>query len=165
MIIFGKPLSDYVRFSKLLIILIAAVGVTRLALTLTGTPNATAKWFSMTALMWIGVIYYSIRVQTTGFGTYRHLLPVLALPNFVAQAVAITGIMTAIFSGIGNIFSAPEFAFGGDGKTWIHVAAHLFFGTTAGSLLPWAFGSGIMAITKKVSQPAETAATGPGVSR
>jgi hypothetical protein len=155
MIIFGKSLSEYVRFSRLFIILIAAVGITRLALTLTGAPNSTAKWFSMTALMWLGLIYYSIRVQTSGFGTYRHLLPVLAIPNLVAQAIAITGIMTAIFTGTGNVFSSPEFAFGGDGKTWIHVAAHLFFGTTAGSVIPWAVGSGIMAITKKVSQPAE----------
>ncbi len=155
MIIFGKPLSEYIRFSKLFIILIAAVGITRLALTLTGAPNSTARWFSMTVVMWLGLICYSIRVQTSGFGTYRHLLPVLAIPNIVAQAIAITGIMTAIFTGTGNVFSAPEFAFGGDGKTWIHVAAHLFFGTTAGSLIPWAVGSGILAITKKVSQPAE----------
>jgi hypothetical protein len=155
MIIFGKSLSEYVRFSKLFIILIAVVGLTRLALTLTGAPNSTAKWFSMTVVMWIGLIYLSIRVQTSGFGTYRHLLPVLAIPNLVGQAIAITGIMTAIFTGTGNVFSSPEFAFGGDGKTWIHVAAHLFFGTTAGSVLPWAVGSGIMAITKKVSQPAE----------
>jgi hypothetical protein len=164
MIIFGKPLSEYVRFSKLFIILIAAVGVTRLALTLTGAPNSTAKWFSMTAVIWLGLIYYSIRVQTSGFGTYRHLLPVLALPNLAAQAIAITGIMTAIFTGTGNVFSSPEFAFGGDGKTWIHVAAHLFFGTTAGSVLPWAVGSGIMAITKKFSKASQPA-TLTGASR
>jgi hypothetical protein len=154
MVIFGKPLSEYVRFSKLFIILIAVTGLTRLTLSLSGIPNSTARWFSMTALMWIGVIYYSIRVPTTGFGTYRHLLPVLALPNFVAQAIAIAGITISIVTGNANVFSSPEFAFGGDGRTWIHAAAHLFFGTTAGAVIPWAFGSAIMAITKKLTQPA-----------
>jgi len=130
--IFGKPLSDYVRFSRLFIVLIAAAGIIRLALTLSGTPNSTAKWFSMTALMWIAVLYYSVRVHTAGFGAYKHLLPVLVLPNLGAQAIAITGITIAILTGNANIFSAPEYAFGGDGKTWLHVAAHVFFGTTVG---------------------------------
>jgi hypothetical protein len=150
--IFGKRLSEYVRFSRLFLVLIGAAGITRLALTLSGAPNSTAKWFSMTALMWIAVLYYPIRVHTTGFGTYKHLLPVLALPNLVAQAIAITGITIAIVTGNPNIFSAPEYAFGGDGKTLVHVAAHLFIGTTLGSLLPWAFGCGILALTRKLAQ-------------
>jgi hypothetical protein len=149
MIIFGKPLSEYLRFSKLFLILIAVAGIVRLAISLSGAANDTAKWFSMTALMWIAVIYYSIRVHSTRFGSYKQLLPVLALPNFVAQAIAIVGITIAIATGNANIFSAPEYAFGGDGRTWTHVAAHLFIGTTIGSVLPWAVGCGILAITRK----------------
>ena len=152
MIVFEKRFSDYVRFAKLFLILIAAAGITRLALSLSGSPNETAKWFSMTVLMWIAVIYYSIRVYTTGFGSYKHLLPVLALPNFTAQAVAITGITLAIITGNANIFSAPEYAFGGDGKTWTHVAAHAFIGTTMGSVFPWGVGCAILAITRKVAR-------------
>ena len=150
--IFGKRLSDYARFARLFITLVAAAGLTRLALTLSGSPNSTARWFSMTALMWIAVVYYAIRIRATDFGTYKHLLPVLALPNLVAQGIAITGILIAIFSGTPNIFSAPEYAFGGDGRTWSHVAAHLFFGTTVGSLVPWAVGCAIMVVAKRRSQ-------------
>ena len=153
--IFGKPLSDYVRFSRLFIVLIAAAGIIRLALTLSGTPNSTAKWFSMTALMWIAVLYYSVRVHTAGFGAYKHLLPVLVLPNLGAQAIAITGITIAILTGNANIFSAPEYAFGGDGKTWLHVAAHVFFGTTVGSLVPWAVGCAILGATRRLAQPSD----------
>jgi len=155
MIIFGKRLSEYVRFSRLFLVLIAAAGIIRLALTLSGTPNSTAKWFSMTALMWIAVLYYSIRVHTTGFGTYKHLLPVLVLPNLVAQAIAITGITIAIFTGNPNIFSAPEYAFGGDGKTWLHVAAHALIGTTVGSLIPWAAGCAILAATRRMARSSD----------
>jgi hypothetical protein len=160
MIIFGKRLSDYVRFSGLFLILIAAAGITRLLLSLSGAPNSTVKWFSMTALVWIGVLYYSVRVHTSGFGAYRHLLPVLVLLNLVAQAIAIIGITIAIVTGNANIYSAPEYAFGGDGKTWLHVAAHLFIGTTMGSLVPWAVGCAILAATRRLAGRAAPESSG-----
>lgn len=153
MTIFGKRLSEYVAFSKLFLGLILVVGLVRLALSLGGAPNSTVKWFSMTGVAWIGVVYYSIRVHTSGFGSYKRLLPVLALVNFVAQAIAIAGIVIAIFTGNDNIFSAPEYAFGADGKTWLHVGAHLVIGTTIGALVPWVVGSGILAATRKVAGP------------
>src|SRR5215510_10750015 len=151
MIIFGKRLSDYVDFCRVFLILIPLVGIARLALSLGGVPNSTARWLSMTVTVWIAVIYYSIRVHTSGFGSYKQLLPVVALLNVSAQVIAITGIAIAIFSGTNNVFSSPEFAFGSDGKTWTHLLAHVFVGTTAGTFVPWLIGSGILAITRKVS--------------
>ena len=150
MTIFGKRLSEYVVFSRLFLGLVLVVGIVRLALSLGGAPNSTAKWFTMTGVAWIAVVYYSIRVHTTGFGSYRHLLPVVALVNLVAQAIAILGIVIAIVTGNANIFSAPEYAFGGDGKAWLHVGAHLVIGTTIGSLIPWVVGCGILAATRKL---------------
>jgi hypothetical protein len=150
-VIFGKRLSDYVAFCRPFLILIAVVGLIRLALSLGGVPNSTARWLSMTVLVWIGVIYYSVRVHTSGFGSYKQLLPVIALMNITAQVIAIVGITIAMFTGNDNIFSAPEYAFGGDGKTWLHLGAHVFIGTTIGSLLPWVIGCGILAITRKLS--------------
>ena len=152
MTIFGRRLSEYVAFSRVFLILILVAGIARLALSLGGVPNSTAKWFSMTGLAWIGVVYYAIRVHTSGFGSYKQLLPVVALLNFVAQAIAIIGIVIAIFTGTGNIFSAPEYAFGGDGKTWLHVGAHLVVGTTLGSLVPWLTGSVILFATRKLAR-------------
>src|SRR4029453_4623325 len=149
MIIFGKPLSDYIAFCKPFLILIPLVGIVRLTLSLTGTPNETARWFSMTALGWIAVIYYSIRIHTSGFGSYKELLVICALLNLSTQVISITGILIAT-TGANNIFNAPEFAFGG-GSPWLHVAAHVFIGTTVGSLVPWAIGSLILVITRKAS--------------
>jgi hypothetical protein len=150
MTIFGKPLSQYLAFCRLFLVLILAAGVTRLALSLGGVPNSTAKWFSMTALSSIGVVYYAIRVHTTGFGSFKQLLVICTLQNLVAQSIAIFGIVLAIVTGTGNIFSAPEYAFGGDGRTWLHAGAHLVFGTTAGSLMPWLIGCVILAATRKL---------------
>jgi hypothetical protein len=151
MTIFGKRLSEYVEFCKPFLILVAAVGIIRLALSLAGVPITTARWFSVTAVLWIGVLYYAIRVHSTGFGSYKQLLVIYVLQNLVAQAVIVSGILLGIFTGSDNIYTAPEYAFGSDGKTWIHAGAHLFLGTIAGSLIPWAMGSLILLIRKKLA--------------
>src|SRR5262245_44837423 len=148
--IFGRPLSEYVAFCKPFLILIPIVGIARLALSLGSVPNSEAKWISMTVAVWIGVIYYSIRVHTSGFGSYKELLVIVALQNLMAQAVSIFGIILAILTGTGNIYSAPEYAFGG-GNNWLHLGAHLFIGTTIGSLVPWVFGSAILFATRKLT--------------
>src|SRR5881397_2634964 len=119
MTVFGKPLSEYVSFSKLFLGLILVVGIARLALSLGGVPNSIAKWLSITAVIWIGVLYYSIRVHTSGFGNYKHLLPIFVLMSLVAQAIIVPAIVLAIFTGTDNIYTVPEFSFGRDGKTWL----------------------------------------------
>jgi hypothetical protein len=151
MVIFGRRLSDYVAFCRVFLILIFVIGIGRLALSLGGVPNSTARWLSMTAAVWLAVIYYSVRVHTSGFGSYKQLLPVIALLNLTAQVIAITGIAIAIFTGNNNVFSSPEFAFGSDGKTWTHLLAHVFGGTTIGTLLPWFIGCSFLALTRKLT--------------
>ena len=88
MTLFGKPLSDYAGFCKVFLILLPLVGIIRLSLSLTGTPNETARWLSMTALAWIAVVYYSIRVHTTGFGSYKQLLVIVVLLNLSNRIIA-----------------------------------------------------------------------------
>ena len=102
-------------------------------------------------MIWIGGIYYAIRVHTSGFGTYKHLLPILVLQSIAAQLIIVPAIILAIFTGKNNIYSVPEYAFGSDGKTWLHVGAHLVFGTTVGPLIGWLVGCVIMFVTKKVT--------------
>jgi hypothetical protein len=150
MTIFGKPVSRYIAFCRLFLILIALTGILRLALSLGGVPNDTAKWFSMTVLVWIAAVYYSIRIHTTGFGSYKQVLVVGALLNLSTQVISIAGILITIFTGQGNIFTAPEFAFG-VGSPWAHVAAHIFIGSVAGSLVAWLIGSLTLLITRKAS--------------
>lgn len=154
--IFGKRLGEYVSFAKVFLILVPLVGLLRLGLSLEGVPDSTVRWFSMTALGFIGVAYFAIRVHTTGFGSYKQLLVVVALQNWSAQAISIIGILLAIVTGASNIFSNDFFP-GYDGKSWLHLGAHLFVGTTIGSLFPWAIGSLILAITRAVSRSPQTA--------
>lgn len=156
MTIFGKPLSEYVAFAKVFLILIPLVGLLRLGLSLEGVPQSTVQLFSMNALGFVGMAYFAVRVHTTGFGSYKQLLVVVALQNLSGQVIAILGILLAIISGVGNIYSAPDFSFGGV-NPWVHLAMHVFVGTTVGSLVPWAIGSLILAVTRKVSPSPQTA--------
>jgi len=159
MTIFGKRLSEYVAFCKPFLALILVVGIGRLALSLGGVSASIVKWLSITAVTWIGIVYYSVRVHTSGFGSYKHLLPICVLQGVVGQAIIVSGIVIAILSGKDNIYSLPEYAFGGDGKTWLHVGAHLVFGTTIGPLVGWLVGCVIMFAIKKLARGKDTRAT------
>ncbi|HWC77503.1 MAG TPA: hypothetical protein VG778_08570 [Blastocatellia bacterium] len=150
MTIFGKSVGEYVAFAKPLLILIIVVGIIRLALSLGGAPTSVAWWFSMTAVAWAGVVYYAIRVHTSGFGSYKHLLPICILGGIATQIVVVPSIILAILTGTDNVFSVPEAFFGSDGKTWLHVAGHLVMGTTVGPTILWLLGCVVMFVTKKV---------------
>src|SRR5438093_6274819 len=128
MTIFGKKVSEYLAFQKGILWLIVVVALARFGLSLAGVPNSTAKWLSVTAVALLGLIYYAIRVHTTGFGSYKQLLPLLTIQNLLAHVLIASAIVVAIFTGRDNIYSAPEFSGGSDGKTWSHVGAHLILG-------------------------------------
>src|SRR5262245_12952951 len=115
MTIFGKRLAEYVELSKPFLGLILIVGILRLALSLGGAPNSAAKWLSMTAVIWIGVLFYAIRIPASGFGSYKHLLPICVLQNVISELIIAPAIILAIFTGHDNIYSAPEYSFGSDG--------------------------------------------------
>lgn len=148
--VFGKSLSEYVSFSKAVAAAILVVGIVRLALSLSGSANAESRWFSMTAVMFLGMIYLSVRIHTTGFGGYLQLLPAIFVPNAALHGVAIVGISIGIATGQDNVFTAPEFVFGGDGKTLGHLGAHLVIGMIVGAVVNWLLGCVVLFLTKRV---------------
>lgn len=157
--IFGKNVSEYVRFQKVILWLIVIVGVGRLALSLGGVPNSSAKWVSITAVIVVGAVYCTMKVHTSGFGSYKHLLPVLVIQGALSQLIVAASIVLAILTNKDNIFSSPEFSGGGDGKNWVHVGAHLILGFVIAPLVFWIIGCLILLVLKKLA-PATKAATG-----
>lgn len=148
--IFGKSLSEYVRFEKGFLILVLLVGVARLLLSALGVPNATVKFVSLSVILLLGMVYYAVKIATSSFGSYKQLLPVLALPVILANLIIIAAIVIAIATGRDNIFTAPEFSGNTDGKTWEHVGGHLVV-MIVGSLVLWGIGSLIMLLTRKLT--------------
>ena len=157
--IFGKKLSEYISFEKWFLVLILVVGLLRLALSLLGVSTATDRFLSLSVLQLIGLVYYSIKVHTSGFGSYKQLLPVLALQIILAHAIVFCGIVISIVTGKENIFSAAEFSPGKvDGKTWGHALSHVVAAIVV-PLVAWLIGSLIMFVTKKVTGSRDQKAT------
>jgi hypothetical protein len=148
--IFGKKLSEYIAFEKWFLILVLVVGLLKLELSLLGVSYSVDKYLSLTVLMLIGMLYYSIKVHTSGFGSYKQLLPLLALPAILAQAIVIGGIILAIKTGKDNIYSIPEVSGNVDGKTWRHALGHLM-AMVLFPLVLWLLGSLLMFATKKAT--------------
>ena len=157
MTVFGKTLSQYLSFQKHILWLIAVVGLARLGLSLAGVPNSATKWLSISVVGLIGIVYYAIRVHTTGFGSYKQLLPLNFIQSVLAQGIVIAAIVIAIATHKDNVFSAPEFSGGVDGKTWTHAAAHLVVGVVIAPLVGWLIGSVLMWVVKKVTAQEPTA--------
>ena len=150
--IFGKTLSEYIRFQRVMLGLILAVGLAKMAMTLAGMPNSTTKWLSLTVLTLVGLVDYGVRVHASGFGSYKQMLPLIFNQSVLAQGIVIIGIVIGIVTGHDNVFTAPEYSGGGDGKTWLHVGAHVAFGMIVGTLLGWLVASIVMWVTKRVAR-------------
>jgi len=152
--IFGKRASEYLAFQKWWLLVIAGVGLARLLLSLAGLPDRTVMFLSMTAAGWIAVVYYGVAAHTRGFGSYKHLLPLMIFQVAMVQAIAVAGILLAI-AGLPNIYAAPEFSgppFARSSNQWNHALAHLTIGMVAPVLLWWGVASLVLLVTKKVAR-------------
>jgi len=151
---FGKRVPEYLGFQKAWLILLAVVGLGRLGLSLAGLPDRTVMWLSMTVVGWAAVFYYGVAVHTRGFGSYKHLLPLMIFQVVLVQAIAVFGILLAI-AGLPNIYAAPEYSgppFARSSNQWTHALAHLTIGIVVPVLLGWGVGSLVLLVTKKVAR-------------
>jgi len=151
--VFGKKLSEYIQFERWLLILIAAVWAVRLGMSLAGTSFDVTRWVSINIVLLVGLIYCSVAVQTAGFGSYKQLLGLLLLQTGLAHILIAFAIVLGILTGINNAYTMPEVFGGSDGKTWVHVLAHLL----AAFLLPlvaWLVGSVVLLAAKRLKPSA-----------
>ena len=118
---FGKTVAQYLGFQKVLLVLIVLAFLVRLTLSLAGTPNSAAKWISVTVVLLAGIVYYGVAVHTRGFGSYKQLYPLVLFQSVLGEGLVALAIVLAIFTGRDNIYTAPEYSGGGDGKNWLHV--------------------------------------------
>ena len=130
------------------------VFVVRLGLSLAGTPNATAKWVSVTVMLLLGTLYYGVAVHTRGFGSYKQLYPLLLFQSLLGEGLVALAIVLAIVTAQDNIYTAPEYSGGSDGKTWLHVFAHVVVAAVILPLVSWGISSLVLLVTKKVAPKA-----------
>ena len=146
---FGKKLSEYVHFQRWILILVAMVFAIRLGASLAGLPNDQTKWISVNLVLLVGLVYAAVAVHTAGFGSYKQLFGLLLVQNFLAHILIALAIVLGIVTATDNIFTAPEYFGGGDGKAWIHVLAHGLVWIFP-ALFGWLIGSLILLVTRKL---------------
>src|SRR5262249_35029637 len=123
---------DYFAFQKGILILILLVGFGRLGLSLAGVPSDLVRWLSLTAMAIIGTAYVGVQVPRTGFGGFKHLLPLLFIQAFIGNLIIVSGIVLGTVSGTENIFSRSEYSMGM--SPWQHAGAHMLDGVIVGPL-------------------------------
>ncbi len=108
MSLFGKSLSDYLSFVRTGILAILAMGVLRFIVGASGVPYDRATHLvSMTMVAILAALIYGQRAKATGFGGYRHLLPVAILLSVTMYGFIIVAILVEGFGGIHGWFHAP----------------------------------------------------------
>jgi len=148
---FGKTVTQYLGFQKVVLAVIVVAFLVRLTLSLTGTPNSVAKWISVTVVLLAGVVYYGVAVYTSGFGSYKQLYPLVLFQSLLGEGLVALAVVLAIITGTENIYTAPEYSGGGDGKNWLHVLAHVVIAALILPLISWGISSLVMLVTKKVA--------------
>lgn len=144
---FGKRLVEYLRFEKWILAAILAVGLVRLVLSLAGAPVGVVKMFSMTAVALVGIVYCGVATVTRGFGSYRHLLPLLFFQAVLVHGVTIAGIALAGLTGVTNIFAAPEYS---RLPNYLpHALGHVA-GMVVWPLVTWPVAALVMLVTKAI---------------
>jgi hypothetical protein len=88
---FGKSVGQYLSFQRWFLVAILAVFAVRLALSLSGTPNATTKWVSVTVMLLLGTLYYGVAAHTRGFGSYKQLYPLLLFQSLLGLGDQLAG--------------------------------------------------------------------------
>ena len=146
---FGKKISEYIQFDRWILVLVAATFVIRLALPFAGTSIARTRWVSINIVLLIGLIYCSVAVHIRQFGGYKQLFGLLLIQNLFAHMLIAFGITLGILTGTDNIYTAPEFFGGNNGRNGLHVLAHLV-GAFLVPVFAWLLGSVILFVTKRV---------------
>jgi len=150
--VFHKTLSEYFAFQRAIMVLILAVGLARLLLSLAGVSDSVVKWFSLTALAIIGIVYCAIQVPRTGFGGYKHLLPLYVMQAGTGNLIIAGGIALSAITGKENIFSRPEYSGPMASNQWLHAAGHIADGFIVAPLIGWLIGAIIMYLVLKVGR-------------
>lgn len=102
-------------------------------------------------MLLLGTLYYGVAVHTQGFGSYKQLYPLVLFQSLLGEGLVALAVVLGILSSRDNIYTAPEYSGGGDGKTWLHGVAHLVVAAVVLPLITWGISSLVLLVTKKLA--------------
>ncbi len=139
--LFDKPFGEYFQFVKVGLYLLALVAVVRFLMKpVFNIPYAQGTHFtSVTILLPILMIVYTIRANSAGLGSYRDLLGIAAVFGLSSAVLIILGIAISNIAGIETYYIEP--GHGGGINQWFHAGAHLILNGVIFGLILWGIGS------------------------
>lgn len=137
----GHRVREHIRLLAPALALVAGIWLLRLIVSVSGVPLWVTKLFSVTVAIPVAVLLSVILIHSRRFGGYASVVVASLLVNLWAQALITLSIMFSIFTGIINVYSAPEFSIpGGLATQWEHIHGHLTYGLGVGTLVSSAVG-------------------------
>src|SRR5262245_23662126 len=157
---FGKPLSEYIKFQKPVLILIAVVWALRLVLSMAGMPVMGLRILSVSGVLIVASLYYGWAVSRTGFGSFKQLYGLNLIQGLFSQTLIALAIVFAMLIGRDNVYTIPEFyppsaghdpmGMPPDGKNIGHALAHIVLaGAIIGPIIGWILSSIVLLLTRR----------------
>ena len=144
MTISGKTLREHIQLLTPLFGLIAAVWVLRWSLYQMGVPLSFVRFFSVTAIVPICILFGALLIHVKRFGGYVNAVVATVLLVLWSQFLIVVAIMFAVGTGLENVYTLPEFSVPGPDPDHIrHIWGQLTFGigfeSLSGSLVSCLF--------------------------
>jgi hypothetical protein len=147
---FGRSLPEWARFMRPVLVALVAVGLARGLLSVAGFDRL-AELASTTALVLVGSLYAGVRVAVSGFGSYRHLFPMVLVQGFVANLLSALGVLAAA-AGLSNIYATPEHS---NLPNYLpHAIGHVIGGLTLVPAATWILASAALLGTRALRRGA-----------
>jgi hypothetical protein len=134
-------LRDHIRLLGPLLALIAGVWALRMILAAADSPAWLVRVISVTTATSAALLLAVVLIHAKRFGGYASVVVSAFLLHLWADLLIVAAIVFTNVTGIGNIYTAPEYGIPGDDPSHLkHIYGHLTYSVGIGTLLGSAFG-------------------------
>jgi hypothetical protein len=156
-------MRQHLRLLLPMFTLIAGVWILRIILSAANSPSWVIRVTSVTTATSAALLLAVLVVHARRFGGYASVVVLAFLLNLWSQLLIIAAIVFSVWTGIQNIYAAPEYSFPVNDPSHLrHIYAHITFGVGTGTLVGAAFGSLLLKILRHLLP--NSSAAGPAKS-
>lgn len=146
----GHGIREHVRLLAPLFVLIAAVWALRMVADFAGAPRGLVRVISVSVTGSVVILLAVVLIYVKKFGSYVNVCAATFMLMFWKESLISGAIAFSALTGIGTIYSAPEFS-GGTRfplTPFQHILGHITFGLAFQSLLGAGMGCLILWILR-----------------
>lgn len=154
----GYGFKEHIRFLVPFFAFIAAVWALRMVLGALQAPHWLLHLVSVTAAVSLAVLLATLLIHFRNFGSYSNVVFVTFLLVVWGQGLVTLAILYSVGTGMGNIYTAPEFSLSGPDPGHVrHMVGHFTQGVGAGTLFGSAMGCLILFLLRRLAPVEEKA--------